>query len=172
MSLGNVVHFQLHPDHNVCIFYHNRQFLYRPISIGNLCAETRNFVTAWQYLKFLISKRYFSTPTFRRLDSLLGESGQTSRLIRLRHFPHARTKLVSSKICIGLINVDFFHIVMQISGGILRDTTFTTVNLPIGTVSWKGSVIFQFILTSHLLIFEDKNLKFPWFNFAIFFMIS
>jgi hypothetical protein len=36
----------------------------------------------------------------RRLDSLLGESGRTSRPIRLRHFPHAPTKFVSSKIYI------------------------------------------------------------------------
>ena len=60
---------------------------------------------------------------------------RTSRPIRLRHFPHARTKLLASKIYIGLINIDFFHIVMQIFWEISRDTTFTTVNLPIGTVS-------------------------------------
>ena len=60
---------------------------------------------------------------------------RTSRPIRLRHFPHARTKLLASKIYIGLINIDFFHIVMQIFWKISRDTTFTTVNLPIGTVS-------------------------------------
>ena len=48
---------------------------------------------------------------------------------------HARTKLLASKIYIGLINIDFFHIVMQIFGEISRDTTFTTVNLPIETVS-------------------------------------
>ena len=60
---------------------------------------------------------------------------RTSRPIRLRHFPHARTKLLVSKIYIGLINIDFFHIVMQIFWKISRDTTFTTVNLPIGTVS-------------------------------------
>jgi hypothetical protein len=75
---------------------------------------------------------------------------------------------------------------MQIVLEISRDTTFTTVNLPIGTISWKVSVIFQFILTSHLgaipsrcnlmaflsTIFEDKNLNFPPFDFAIFFTIS
>jgi hypothetical protein len=60
---------------------------------------------------------------------------RTSRPIRLRHFPHARTKLLASKIYIGLINIDFFHIVMQMFWEISRDTTFTTVNLPIGTVS-------------------------------------
>ena len=60
---------------------------------------------------------------------------RTSRPIRLRHFPHACTKLLASKIYIGLINIDFFHIVMQIFLEISRDTTFTTVNLPIGTVS-------------------------------------
>ena len=60
---------------------------------------------------------------------------RTSRPIRLRHFHHARTKLLVSKIYIGLINIDFFHIVMQIFFEISRDTTFTTVNLPIGTVS-------------------------------------
>ena len=60
---------------------------------------------------------------------------RTSRPIRLRHFPHARTKLLASKIYIGLINIDFFHIFMQIFFEISRDTTFTTVNLPIGTVS-------------------------------------
>jgi hypothetical protein len=60
---------------------------------------------------------------------------RTSRPIRLRHFPHARTKLLASKIYIGLINIDFFHIVMQIFWEISCDTTFTTVNLPIGTVS-------------------------------------
>ena len=60
---------------------------------------------------------------------------RTSRPIRLRHFPHARTKLLASKIYIGLINIDFFHIVMQIFWEISSDTTFTTVNQPIGTVS-------------------------------------
>ena len=60
---------------------------------------------------------------------------RASRPIRWRHFPHARTKLVASKIYIGLINIYFFHIVMQIFWEISRDTTFTTVNLPIGTVS-------------------------------------
>jgi hypothetical protein len=60
---------------------------------------------------------------------------RTSRPIRLRHFPHARTKLLASKIYIGLINIDFFHIVMQIFWEILCNTTFTTVNLPIGMVS-------------------------------------
>ena len=39
---------------------------------------------------------------------------------------------------------------MQMFGGISRDTSFTPVSLPIGTVSGKVSVIFQFILTSHL----------------------
>ena len=74
-----------------------------------------------------------------RYDFVTEEVGQpirrTSRPIRLRHFPHARTKLLASKIYIGLINIDFFHIVMQIFWEISRDTTFTTVNLPIGTVS-------------------------------------
>jgi hypothetical protein len=51
------------------------------------------------------------------------------------HFPHARMKLLASKIYIGLINIDFFHIVMLIFWEISRDTTFRTVNLPIGTVS-------------------------------------
>ena len=68
------------------------------------------------------------------MDSLLGESGRISRPIRLRHFPHARMKLLASKIYIGLINIDFFHIGMHIFLEISRDTTFRTVNLPIGTV--------------------------------------
>jgi hypothetical protein len=70
----------------------------------------------------------------RRLDSILGESGRMSRPIRLCHFPHARMKLLASKIYIGLINIYFFHIVMQMFLEISCDT-FTTVNLPIGTVS-------------------------------------
>ena len=87
----------------------------------------------------------FRVPVFRCsgvpgfTNSLVQWVGQpirrTSRPIRLRHFSHARTKLLASKIYIGLINIDFFHIVMQIFLKISRDTTFTTVNLPIGTVS-------------------------------------
>jgi hypothetical protein len=71
----------------------------------------------------------------RKLDSLLGESGRMSRPIRLRNFPHVRMKILASKIYIGLINIDLFHIVMQIFWEISRDTTFTRVNVPIGTVS-------------------------------------
>jgi hypothetical protein len=33
---------------------------------------------------------------------------RTSRPIRLRHFPHARTKLLASKIYIGLINTRYY----------------------------------------------------------------
>jgi hypothetical protein len=78
-------------------------------------------------------------PELQVIGRVSEEVGQpirrTSRPIRLRHFSHARTKLLASKIYIGLINIDFFHIVMQIFWEISRDTTFTTVNQPIGTVS-------------------------------------
>ena len=81
--------------------------------------------------------RSYAVLVQRRLDSILGESGRMPRPIRLRHFPHARMKLLASKIYIGLINIDFFHIVMQIVLEISRDTTFTTVNLPIGILKGK-----------------------------------
>jgi hypothetical protein len=76
------------------------------------------------------------------LPSVTEEVGQLIRRIwanlstnQIAPFPHARMKLLSSKIYIGLINIDFFHIVMHIFLEISRDTTFTTVNLP---VSWNG----------------------------------
>jgi hypothetical protein len=61
---------------------------------------------------------------------VLGDSGRMSRPIRLRYFPHARMKLLASKIYIELINI-VMHTFWEIS----RDTIFTTVNLPIETVS-------------------------------------
>ena len=105
----------------------------------------RNF---WGYVKNVLNKEDTVFPSFSMTECAVyftktlaaaEEVGQTIRLtsrpIRLRHFPHARTKLLASKIYIGLINIYFFHIVMQIFWKISRDTTFTTVNLPIGTVS-------------------------------------
>jgi hypothetical protein len=57
-------------------------------------------------------------------NSILGESGRMSRPIRLRHFPHARMKLLASKIYIGLINIDFFSYCYAHFLEISRDTTF------------------------------------------------
>jgi hypothetical protein len=62
---------------------------------------------------------FLPNPPIAMFESRIAEEvGQpirrTSRPIRLRHFPHARTKLLVSKIYIGLINIDFFHIVMHI----------------------------------------------------------
>ena len=67
----------------------------------------------------------------RRLDSSLGESGRISGPIRLRHFPHACTKLVSTKIYIPLINIDFFRIFKQFFLEISLYASFRTVNHPL-----------------------------------------
>ena len=67
----------------------------------------------------------------RRLDSLLGESGRMSRPIKLRYFPHARMKFVSTKIYIPLINIDFFRFFMQFFLEISLYATFRIVNNPL-----------------------------------------
>ena len=117
----------------------------------------------------------------RRLDSLLGESGRMSRPIKLRHFPHARMKLVSTKIYIPFINIDFFRIFMNFFLEISLYATFRTVNHPLERfleskrhfpVYFDLSLRPCNLMPFQLTIFEDKNLKFPWFDFTIFFKIS
>jgi hypothetical protein len=67
-----------------------------------------------------------------------------------RHFP-----LICSHEAFGIENLHrahkyFFHIVMQRFWEISRDTTFTTVNLPIGTV---------YILKGHFPVYFDLSLR-------------
>ena len=117
----------------------------------------------------------------RRLDSLLGESGRMSRPNKLRHFPHARMKLVSTKIYIPFINIDFFRIFMNFfwkfhSMLLLEQSITHWSNFLKGKrhfpVYFDLSLRPCNLMPFQLTIFEDKNLKFPWFDFTIFFKIS